>query len=235
MENINENFETSDEDEIALTAAEIIQLMEEAWTNEKLAPEILPHKSEIVDCLLEQLNTMEENLRNLDRTDFQKTLHQIEVDRLRFLVSSYLRVRLEKLETYALHILKEEEKRAERHDDLYLTPSETEFAKNYIDGNICCDLIDVLKKKFFLGLDQHFGNVLNFYSGVRNDWKNQLIVPNLDSFVFLKSKSNIEGVAINNESNEDEGDLVDFKTGSQMIISYKCVANLLKNDDVQLI
>lgn len=53
--------------------------------------------------------------------------------------------------------------------------------------------------------------------------------------MFLRSKANIEGVAINNSNNDEEGDMVDFKTGSQMIISYHSVANLLKNDEVQLI
>ncbi|VEN37442.1 unnamed protein product [Callosobruchus maculatus] len=30
-------------------------MMEEAWVNEKFAPEILPHKMEVVDCLLGRL------------------------------------------------------------------------------------------------------------------------------------------------------------------------------------
>nr|CAH7765396.1 unnamed protein product [Callosobruchus chinensis] len=60
-------------------------MMEEAWVNEKFAPEILPHKMEVVDCLLGQIAYMEENLQSLACTDFRKSVHQLEVDRLRFL------------------------------------------------------------------------------------------------------------------------------------------------------
>lgn len=50
LENIlNDDVE---EDEIELTPGEVIELMEEAWMNEKFAPEILPNKFEIVECLL---------------------------------------------------------------------------------------------------------------------------------------------------------------------------------------
>nr|CAI5826563.1 unnamed protein product [Callosobruchus analis] len=70
-------------------------MMEESWVNEKFAPEILPHKMEIVDCLLGQIAYMEENLQSLACADFRKSVHQLEVDRLRFLgmlfIISYIR------------------------------------------------------------------------------------------------------------------------------------------------
>lgn len=126
----------SDTEEIPLTAAEVIELMEEAWRNEKFAPEILPNKSEVVDCLLGQISYMEENLRNLKSTDFQKSIHQLEVDRLRFLVSSYLRQRLQKIEAYTFVILKQEDQRLERNEELYLTSNELEFARSYKESKI---------------------------------------------------------------------------------------------------
>nr|CAH7755197.1 unnamed protein product [Callosobruchus chinensis] len=65
-------------------------MMEEAWVNEKFAPEILPHKMEVVDCLLGQIAYMEENLQSLACTDFRKSVHQLEVDRLRFLGTFFI-------------------------------------------------------------------------------------------------------------------------------------------------
>ncbi|KAJ8961190.1 hypothetical protein NQ318_008873 [Aromia moschata] len=128
--------EHSDED-VQLTPAEVIELMEEAWMNEKFAPEILPHKSELVDCLL--------------------------------------------------------------------------------------------------GLEQHFEKVTDFYPGLpKEDWNNQLVVPNVHSFVFLKSKEEVEGIIID-DGNDEDGDLVDLNRGSQMIISYDSVSNLVKKGDVHLI
>ena len=52
-----------------LTAAEVLQKLEEAWLNEKHSPELQDSKIEIVECLLDQINTMEENLVKLKKGD----------------------------------------------------------------------------------------------------------------------------------------------------------------------
>lgn len=123
-----------DDTQEQLTAPQIIETMEEAWINEKFAPEILPHKYEAVELLLGQIQYFQEKLEDLDDRDFQKNIRQMEIDRLRYLVSSYLRKRLEKIETFAVTVVKEEEKRLERNEDPYLTPAELQFAKNYVEG-----------------------------------------------------------------------------------------------------
>ncbi|RZC37766.1 DNA replication complex GINS protein SLD5 [Asbolus verrucosus] len=214
-----ENLMEDDDDvNVQLTSAELIEMMEEIWVNEKFAPEILPNKSEIVDCVLGQINYMERNLNTLQCTDFKKGIHQLEVDRIRYLVTSYLRQRLEKIETYVFHILKQEEQRAERGELLYLTEAEQQFAMKYKEG-----------------LKQHFENVTSFYPGLPvEDWRNQLVVPNIHSFVFLKARNNVEGVVIDT-GRDDDNDVVDINPGSQMIISYNSVVDLVKNSDVHLI
>lgn len=131
-DNNAENVESdNDEEQIEYTPAEVIQILEEAWVNEKFAPEILPHKAEVVDCLLGQISVMEENLQNLSCTDFRKSIYQMEVERLRFLISSYLRTRLEKIEIYVTNILQEEQHRDQRGEELYLSEKELQFAKEF--------------------------------------------------------------------------------------------------------
>lgn len=130
-------FESSsdgDDTNIQLTSAELIEMMEEIWINEKFAPEILPNKLDVVDHVLGQISYMEQNLRTLSSSDFKKGLHQLEVDRIRYLVTSYLRNRLEKIETYIYPILKEEDERAEKGETLYLTTPELQFALSYKQG-----------------------------------------------------------------------------------------------------
>lgn len=134
IEELIREDENSDSQEEQLTAAQLIEIMEEAWINEKFAPEILPHKYEVVELLLGQIQYFEEKLEDLDSKDLQKNIRQMEIDRLRYLVSSYLRNRLEKIETFVVAIVKDEEKRLERNEDLYLTPAELEFARNYVEG-----------------------------------------------------------------------------------------------------
>ena len=44
-----------EEYEEELTAAEVLQKLEDAWLNEKQSPELLEPKMEIVECMLEQV------------------------------------------------------------------------------------------------------------------------------------------------------------------------------------
>jgi GINS complex subunit 4 len=218
LDELETTIDEIDDTNVQLTSAELIEMMEEVWLNEKFAPEILPNKQEIVDCVLGQLAFMEENLATLPCSDFKKGIHQLEVDRIRYLVTSYLRHRLEKIETYVFHTLKQEEQRTERDEESYLTEAEQEFAVKYRQG-----------------LEQHFENVMNFHPGLPfEDWKNQLIVPNTKSFVFLKAKSRVEGVVVDG-GRDDDSKLVDLNIGSQLIIYYNSVADLVKKGEVRLI
>nr|CAH7765394.1 unnamed protein product [Callosobruchus chinensis] len=208
-------------EEVQLTAAQVIEMMEEAWVNEKFAPEILPHKMEVVDCLLGQIAYMEENLQSLACTDFRKSVHQLEVDRLRFLVSSYLRTRLEKIETYVTHILKQEQLRHENKEDFYLSKQELKFAKEVAEA-----------------MKLYFDGLVSFYPGLpMEEWMSQPVQPNMHSFVFLKSKKDVNEVVIDDGTGATvgESDLVDFREGAQILMAYSSVAGLLKKGDVKLI
>lgn len=123
-----------DDDEIQITPAELVGMIEEMWINEKFAPEILPHKYDVVMCMLEQIECMERNLETLDNKDLIKNIHKLEVDRLRFMVTSYLRIRLNKIEDFALCILQQEEERRKNGLEMYLSDSELVYANSYKDG-----------------------------------------------------------------------------------------------------
>ena len=47
-----------EEYEEELTAAEVLQKLEDAWLNEKHSPELLEPKMEIVECMLEQVKSL---------------------------------------------------------------------------------------------------------------------------------------------------------------------------------
>lgn len=131
LDSINDETLLSDDDQVNYSSTEVLQMIEEAWVNEKFAPEILPHKVELVECLLDQISVMERNLENLSSKDFCKSIYQMEVDRVRFLVSSYLRTRLEKIEIYVNDIIHQEQQRNTRGEKSYLTIKELEFAKEF--------------------------------------------------------------------------------------------------------
>nr|XP_038950335.1 DNA replication complex GINS protein SLD5 isoform X4 [Rattus norvegicus] len=91
-------------EEVVLTPAELIERLEQAWMNEKFAPELLESKSEIVECVVEQLEHMEENLRRAKKGDL-------------------------KIEKFFPHIL-EKEKTRPAGEPSSLSPEEFVFAKD---------------------------------------------------------------------------------------------------------
>ncbi|ETK85017.1 hypothetical protein, variant 1 [Phytophthora nicotianae P10297] len=95
---------------------EDVQRMRTLWVNELNAPEILQYDEEMVSEMLEQIRNQQEYVDSVyeDRTQlteeksFVNKLYQMEIDRLRYMVSSYLRTRLRKIEKFAIHILQDE-------------------------------------------------------------------------------------------------------------------------------
>ncbi|KAI4890143.1 hypothetical protein NFI96_020029 [Prochilodus magdalenae] len=123
--------EEESQEEDVMTPAELIARLEEAWLNEKFSPELLENKSELVECVMEQLTHMEENLQRVRKGDLKASVHRMEIDRIRFVLSSYLRSRLQKIEKFFPHVLEKEKSRADG-DPSFLSPEEFAFAKEYL-------------------------------------------------------------------------------------------------------
>lgn len=198
-----------------LTAQNALQEIENAWLNERFAPEILPHQSDLVDCMLQQIAHMEANVGRLDRSDLRALVHRMELDRIKYVITSYLRARLEKIERYTVHILSEEAARGA--DERYLTPGELCFAKEYLANT------EILFKTVAL---QHMPP--NFQRFEVNKFT---VKPNMQAYVFLRANRRVTGVVLPGTLNEE----IDFETGSQHIIQYGAVAHLVKSGVVQLI
>ncbi|CAK9807526.1 DNA replication complex GINS protein SLD5 [Anthophora quadrimaculata] len=183
--------EEDDQEEEELTAQSALVAIEEAWLNEKFAPEILPHQSDLVDCMLQQIAHMEENMK------------------------SYLRARLEKIERYTIHILSQEANRSSNKS--YLTAAELRFAKEFLSST------ETLFRTVAL---QHMpGNFQAFEV-------NKLTVkPNMQAYVFLRANNKVNGIVLPGSVDEE----IDFEPGSQHIIQYSAVADLVKTAAVRLI
>ncbi|MGH0183838.1 UNVERIFIED_CONTAM: hypothetical protein FKN15_013091 [Acipenser sinensis] len=82
--------------------------------------------AELVTKLEEELN-----LQRVKGVDLRAGVHRMETERIRYVLSSYLRSRLQKIEKYFPHILEKEKSRAEG-DPSYLSPEEFAFAKEYL-------------------------------------------------------------------------------------------------------
>ncbi|XP_046849958.1 DNA replication complex GINS protein SLD5-like [Xenia sp. Carnegie-2017] len=209
----NESEIDEDNDE-EVTAAEVLKRLEQAWLNEKLAPELLESKIELVECLLEQIKEMEENLKNAVKGDLVGSLHKLEIQRIRYIISNYLKIRIKKIEKYAFHIM---DRSHEKVDYISRLSSEEHFyAKEY-----CKNLQDLLKS---LTLDCMPSNINTL------DKRNSVPHPNLESYLFIKVLKSQEQVELDPEDQPS-----DLEEGAQHLVRYSAISSLLENGAVALI
>lgn len=204
-------------DQEEMTAQKVLQTVERAWLNEKFSPELLPHQNDYVDCLLEQIKGMEGNLAKLSKTDPKVDLHKLELERIKFVVTSYLRTRLKKIECFCVSVLEEEATRSE--EDTYLSPNELQFAKEFAQN-----------------ADNHFDTILRHMPQLYNklERNKKIIEPNLNSFVFFKCNKHIDSVIIKNTIEGQEEEII-LEDGSQHLMPYSSIAEFVKKGAVQLI
>ncbi|XP_069702248.1 DNA replication complex GINS protein SLD5 [Periplaneta americana] len=205
-------------DEETVTAQKVLKTLKDIWLNERNCPELLQHQTDVVDCMLDQIHQMEDNLCKLKKNDFRVVIHRQELDRIRYIIADYLRVRINKIEQYAIHILEQEGKRSP--EDAVLSPAELKFAREFVAN-----------------MESHFTIVAlrHMPSNFQHFDKDKLtIAPNISSHVFLRAKRNITGVVIEGDS-ENRDEEVDLDENSQHIMQYKPIAEYVKSGAVQLI
>jgi GINS complex subunit 4 len=208
-------YDEGEEGEV-LTAAQVLAKLEEAWMNEKFSPELLPHRSEIVDCVMEQLHEMQRNIDQAKKADFKVSVHKMEIDRIRFVLSSYLRARVQKIERFAEHILETERQSGAE----LLTDEERTFATSYQSS--------VLGHFKSLALRHMPATVQGL------DTKKTTVLPNLDSYVFVKVIKDVAGVVVEEETADSGEEIVDLQANDQLIMRYKPLAALIASGDVVL-
>lgn len=248
------NNATASQEEEELSTREVLQRLHDAWINEKFAPELLENQIEVVDCLLGQIAHIEERIaaeklqnRSNPKNKFAASVYKMEIGRIRFVISSYLRVRLDKIQRFIFHQLEQEEKVNEDGSEsnshsLYskMTKEELKFAINYR-----ADISEVFKK---LALDYMPGAFKDFEPiSSANDSINTSSIasrnrkpdppvprPNLNSTVFVKAVDDVTGVSIEDEAGRGRDEDYDMAAGSQHILNYKSVAHLIRSGRVKL-
>jgi len=212
-----ETTQASDDDVEELTARDVLEILEKTWLNEKFCPEILPHKIEYVECMLEQIKCMENNINHLSKNDIKVDIHRIELERIRFVVTSYMRCRLKKIEQSAFYILEQEGNRAP--NERYLSETETQFAEEYVKN-----------------LDTHLQSVLKEmpWNWQTLEASSKRIKPNVDGYVFLRANEAVPNVIVKNVFGSADEE-VELDANSQHLLPYSSVATNVIEGTVQLI
>jgi len=96
-----------------------------AWIGEKCSPELLPYQANLVEHVQREIAAYQARLDNDEVVQQLTTVIQIEIDRARFVLASYLRTRLAKIQKFATYVTTEP--KAQQR----LSPAELEFARGY--------------------------------------------------------------------------------------------------------
>ncbi|KAF9650995.1 GINS complex, Sld5 component [Thelephora ganbajun] len=189
------------------------------WMNERHAPDILPIQAELLAGILDHIHKQSSTV-NLLRTDpeasgdehFRIMLAQTEIERVKFVVRSYVRTRLSKIEDYARWILSD--------SSLHGRLSETELkhAQSYADL-----------------LTTHFEeSVLKALPGNQRSLDDKVIPPmvtppDITKPVFVLARRDCPPVYL------PDGTKMEMKKGQISLTQYRVIDSLLFQDHVELV
>ncbi|KAF2134507.1 GINS complex, Sld5 component [Dothidotthia symphoricarpi CBS 119687] len=112
-----------------------LQELTRCWVAERVAPELLPWPSELMERVLDrirrQIELVEDQTGNMDpKTNFKLIVIQTEVERFKFLVRSFLRARIKKIDAHPLHTLNLHTASIDTFQPL-LSPSEHQYLTSH--------------------------------------------------------------------------------------------------------
>ncbi|MCO5591751.1 hypothetical protein L7F22_045743 [Adiantum nelumboides] len=209
------------QDRRAALASSDVEILRRVWRNEKAAPEILPYDHLLLQRIREQIHLMEDTLSafiGAASDELTVSMYRMDIDRTMFLLRAYLRIRLLKIEQFAMHILRTEEL-WER-----LSQQEQDYAQRYIDI-----LQKHMEQTVLSKLPFGYQSMLRQATSSEED--DMIPEPILDSFVFCKSKEPIDALQLDDRGEE----AVDLLADDLYILRYRPVKRLLETDRIELV
>ncbi|KAJ7086486.1 hypothetical protein B0H15DRAFT_844927 [Mycena belliarum] len=191
------------------------------WMNERHAPDILPAQDRLLSSLLDHIRRQSDTIQLLrgdpsssEEDHIRIMLAQTEVERVKFIVRSYVRTRLFKIENYARYIIANEV--VQRR----ITAAERDYASRHAHL-----------------IDRHF------YSSVLQSLpESQAGLDDVPSFIMPPMITEPETTrAVFAHARKDtiartpEGKTVDLAQGSLTLLSFAAVADLVASGDVELV
>ncbi|KAJ7764747.1 hypothetical protein B0H16DRAFT_1673941 [Mycena metata] len=191
------------------------------WMNERHAPDILPAQDVLLSSLLDHIRRQSDTIQLLrgdpstsEEEHIRIMLAQTEVERVKFIVRSYVRTRLYKIETYARYIIANEEVQTR------ITTAERDYASRHahlIDRHFYSSVLQSLPESQ-AGLD----DIPNFIMPP------MVTEPDTTRAVFAHAR---KGTI----ARTPEGKTVDLAKGSLTLLSFSAVSDLVSSGDVQLV
>ncbi|KAL4247890.1 DNA replication complex GINS protein SLD5 [Abortiporus biennis] len=199
----------------------LVQELFRHWLNERHSPDILPINEVLLAGLLDRIRKQTSDVQLL-RSDpnssedehFRIMLVQTEVERLKFVIRSYMRTRLFKVEKYAQFITSH----PEVHDKL--SKAELEHAQRYTQT-----------------LEAHFTNsVLQSLPPEQQSLNEDMVFmppmipePDKNRPVFAHARRNCPPVRL------PDGSMIEMEKGQISLLSYSVIEQMLLRGEVELV
>nr|XP_027090828.1 DNA replication complex GINS protein SLD5-like isoform X2 [Coffea arabica] len=192
-------YSTMDDYESLISTTDA-ELLKRAWQNEKAAPQILRFEAALIQRSREQIKLM------------------MDLDRTIFLLRSYLRTRLQKIEKYVFHI----QKTAELWNRL--SRQEKRFAERCIE-----DMEKHLDQSVLSKLPSSYKSHLKQSSSSEED--DMVPEPRLDTYVICRSKRFLGAFQLDDSAEEP----VNIEADDLYALPYKSIKPLVETGQIDLV
>jgi GINS complex subunit 4 len=190
---------------------ELFQL-ESAVRREKVSPEILVYEDQLISKILSDLDEKQEDLnsRPVESIDqhFEFQIYQLDLNRVKYLLSSYLRTRLFKIQNQAFYLVLNDQHQM-------LSNKEYEFlAKYYLLKT------NHFKKAFLLKIPEELRRIDR-----EEHSKSPDTMPNLEKYIFVKALEEIGMYHVPNgediEIHKDDIYLLPYSSAKPLILTNR--------------
>ncbi|CUM51809.1 DNA replication complex GINS protein SLD5 [Debaryomyces fabryi] len=202
--------------------------------NERMSPDLLPYKHELLKEVLTQLSNQQQYLLDsheygdsnvesgIVTGDFKLQLMIIETDieRLNYLVRLYLRTRLAKIDKFTIHYINETSNEDSTDDRSLLSPEETDYMHKHFK------ILTQLYNNSFLKKMPHFLTLLDDTSGGQS----MISVPDINQPVFIKVVTRVP-IIINLDEDED----LELVENGIYVVKYSLIKRYIEIGDIVLI
>ncbi|KAJ1671919.1 GINS complex subunit [Coemansia sp. RSA 25] len=206
----NDAHEDDDEDDVM---EDDLSILMRSWVNERSSPELLEYEGATIENLMELVDFQTQKMATQPAA--LANILKMDVDRVKYLVRSYLRTRLSKIEEHARHYTKEALYR-ER-----LSQNELEYAKGYVELEE-----RHVRRSFLDQLPPH----LRGLEDVAAEGLAMISKPDLDAAIFCRVRATVGEF----QFEPSEAPIV-MKRNNIFITRYSIIRNLLEDGKVELI
>ena len=210
--------------------SEFMSNLVKIWRNEKLSQTLLPYEENIINDVITLIEKKEKEINDKKIDKNVKYYIEIDIQRIKFIIKDYLRIRLMKIEKYLFFLLKNNK------IDI-LSQNEIKFA---------AELMDVKAAYFMQGLKKMNSLVNNFYQFTDKNKSRvdkmqtisdaMITKPSDSEFVIIQNVSNNTiDINIKEISNEYQGEFLSIYSGEKCLVPFKLIEPYLESKQVKII